>query len=153
MLSANSANGSTISVQLTSSWHGSAYVQIFNTIYHISFKYITYLSFFFLLYIYSPYRYIYIYISFFFFSVTWRDSFVQFMHVFVTVSLLRFFLFVFLLNRTFFSLSLSLSKFWVISLQNRLSRMFTLNKSRECRERRISTPHLSTHNFTRERFA
>jgi len=33
--------GSTISVQLTSWWHGSAYVQICNTIYHISFKYIT----------------------------------------------------------------------------------------------------------------
>lgn len=30
---------------------------------------------------------IYLYISFF--SVTWRDSFVQFMHIFVTVSLLR----------------------------------------------------------------
>lgn len=71
MLPTNSTNGSTISVQLTSWWHGSAYVQICNTIYHIPFKYITYLSFFFFCYIYILHIDIYIYHSFFF---LWRGG-------------------------------------------------------------------------------
>lgn len=75
--------GSTISVQLTSWWHGSAYVQICNTIYHL----ITSHIYHFVIYIYTFFR-SYIYNNCFFlfcFSVTWRDSFVQFMHNFVTI--------------------------------------------------------------------
>ena len=55
------------------------------TTYHLNTSHIYH--FFFFCYIYI--LHIDIYISFFF-SVTWRDSFVQFMHIFVTVSLLRF---------------------------------------------------------------